>query len=741
MSKISRRDLLQYIGAGGVGTGAGYLLAEAIKRPVEFLIPPVVPPEDYAPGIATWYNTVCNQCSAGCGISVRTREGRAKKIEGNPVHPVNQGRLCARGQAGLNALYNPDRIRSPLKRVGERGDGAFAAISWDEALTEVATRLIRLKIDDQAYRVQLLTGRVRGHLGDLFEQFITLLGSDRYAQYDFTYSANLKFANRLSFGIEHLPYYDIANSDYLLSFGADYLGTWLSPVHFSLGYGQLRQGRERRGKCVQIEPRMSLSGANADEWIAAAPGSEGVLALGIARILVAKGKYSGTDRDAWRRALETYSLDRVSAATGVAPERVEQLAAEFGNNKASLAIAGGAAAAGTNAVASLIAVNALNHLAGNLGQPGGIIFNAAPAFGSATRHAGLTQMAELAVAMQDGAIEVLLLHDTNPVYALPDASGFADAMATVPTIVAMSSFMDETTALADLILPTDTYLEAWGDDAPEPGVGLPVASISQPVVARVYDTRSVGDIVLSLARQIGFELPVALPWSNTEEFIKDAWRKVYEELDPQAGGTGFEEFWLAALEAGVWGQADVAAESGDAPAPSLIPRIDDAAASFAGDDGEFPFILHPYLSATLLDGRGANLPWLQELPDQLTSVVYGSWVELNPATAGELGIRDGDLIEVESPAGSIRAPAFLFPAIEPGVVAMPFGQGHSAYGRYAQNRGVNPIQLLAMQSDQQSGELAWAATRVKLRNTGERARVIRNDGVTRTLGRQILRPE
>ncbi|MCZ6516491.1 MAG: molybdopterin-dependent oxidoreductase [Gammaproteobacteria bacterium] len=741
MSKISRRDLLQYIGAGGVGTGAGYLFAEAIKRPVEFLIPPVVPPEDYSPGVATWYNTVCNQCSAGCGISVRTREGRAKKIEGNPAHPVNQGRLCARGQAGLNALYNPDRIRAPLKRVGERGDGAFETISWDEALTQVAGRLGRLKIEDRADRVQLLTGGIRGHLGELFEQFITLLGSDRYAQYDFTYPANLRLANRLSFGIEHLPYYDIANCDFLLSFGADYLGTWLSPVHFSLGYGQLRQGREQRGRCIQIEPRMSLSGANADEWIAAVPGSEGVLALGIARILVADGTYTGSDRDAWQRALEPYSGDRVAAATGVALERVQQLAAEFGSSKASLAIGGGAAAAGTNAVASLVAVNALNHLAGNLGQPGGIIFNSAPVFGSATRHAGLTQMTELAASMQDGAIEVLLLHDTNPIYAMPDAAGFADAMAAVPTIVAMSSFMDETTAMADLILPTDTYLEAWGDDAPEPGVGLPVASISQPVVARVYDTRSVGDIVLSLARRIGFELPVALPWANTKEFIKDAWKKLYTELDPQADAADFEEFWLAALQAGVWGRVEATGGPGDAPAPSTIPDIDAAAATFAGDTAEFPFILHPYLSATLFDGRGANLPWLQELPDQMTSVVYGSWIELNPATAGELGIRDGDLIEVESPAGSIRAPAYLFPAIEPGVVAMPFGQGHTAYGRYAQNRGVNPVQLVALQSDQQSGELAWAGTRVKLRNTGERARVVRNDGISRTLGRQILHPE
>jgi anaerobic selenocysteine-containing dehydrogenase len=289
MSKITRRDLLQYIGAGGMGAVGGVLYGESRERNVELLVPQVVPPEDYSPGVASWYNTVCRQCSAGCGISVRIREGKAKKIEGNPVHPVSQGRSCARGQAGLNALYNPDRIKGPLTSATQRGTGSFYPMSWDDALTSIGSTIGRLKIENNASRVRLLTGRVGGHLDALFAQFMELLGSDHYQQYDFTYPSALAAANRICFGMEQLPYYDIKNADLLVSFGADYLGTWISPVQHSLAYGHMRQGRQgRRGKTVQIEPRMSLSGANADEWIAARPGTEGLLALGLAHAIVSQ---------------------------------------------------------------------------------------------------------------------------------------------------------------------------------------------------------------------------------------------------------------------------------------------------------------------------------------------------------------------------------------------------------------------------------------------------------------------
>ena len=294
MSKISRRDLLQYIGAGGIGAVGGVLYGESVQRPLELLVPHVVPPEDFSPGVATWYNTVCNQCSAGCGISVRIREGRAKKIEGNPVHPISQGRLCARGQSGLNALYNPDRIREPLTNAGQRGSGNFYPTSWDESLTTIGSRISRLKIENNGGRVRLLTGRARGHLDELFAQFMDLLGSEHYQQYDFTYPSALLAANKISFGTDRLPYYDIKNADLLLSFGADYLGTWISPVHHGLAYGHLRQGRAgRRGKTVQVEARMSLSGAAAAEWLAAIPGTEGLRGVGFGHVLVGDGRSPG----------------------------------------------------------------------------------------------------------------------------------------------------------------------------------------------------------------------------------------------------------------------------------------------------------------------------------------------------------------------------------------------------------------------------------------------------------------
>ena len=341
MHKVNRREFMKLIGAGGVGTGAGLLLGESSKRTVELLIPQVVQPEDYSPGIATWYNTVCKQCSAGCGISVRIREGRAKKIEGNPLHPVNQGGLCAMGQAGLNVLYNPDRIRTPLKRDGERGSGKFVEISWDEALTTLGMRLGNLKIEKKAERVHLLSGRANGHVDDLIARFMQELGSQNYLHYDFTYPQNLYAANKIAFGEDYLPYYDINNTNYVLSFGADYLGTWLSPVHYAHAYGHLRQGRGNRGKCVQIEARMSLTGANADEWIALSPGKEGLLAMGLMHVIVSSDDYSISERAAWIRAAKSYSPAQVSRLTGVSASDIVRLAREFMDRRPSIAIAGG----------------------------------------------------------------------------------------------------------------------------------------------------------------------------------------------------------------------------------------------------------------------------------------------------------------------------------------------------------------------------------------------------------------
>jgi anaerobic selenocysteine-containing dehydrogenase len=739
MAKIDRRDFVKMVGAGSVGAGAGFMLAETVKHPVEFLIPYPVPPEEFSAGIATWYNSVCSMCPAGCGITVRTREGRAKKIEGNVAHPVNQGRLCALGQAGLQVLYNPDRVTGPLLRSDDGDSLGFVQATWEEGIAVVAKRINELTAARQGNRVAFLSEGVRGHLAGLFELFMSQLGSDRLLHYDFAHPDTLYAANHRLFGEDTLPYYDLQNTRYLLSFGADYLNNWISPVHHSLGFGNSRQGRDdMRGKFVQIEPRMSVSGAAADEWIAARPGTEGVLALGLAHRIVAATTDAGDERRAWVKALAAYPTAQVAEQTGVPAATIERLADEFANTQPGLAIGGGAAANYGNGVDTLTAVNVLNYLVGNIGKEGGLVFNPSPSFGaiSNARQASYRAMVALADDARAGKIDVLIVNNTNPVFSLPAAAGFADALAEIPLVVSLSSFIDDTTAKADVVLPSHTYLESWGDDIPEPGVGFPVAAISQPVVAPLYDTKATGDVVLALARQLGFD--EALPWADMEDYLRQSWREIFARTGAADSSESFDTLWTDVLKAGVWGE-----KSRRDPAPLVIDPltidgIGVAPAKFAGSSDAFPFVLHPYLSTGLNDGRGANLPWMQELPDPMTSVVYGSWVEMNPKTAEDLGLKEGALVEVESPHGVVTAAVYLYPAIRPDVVAMPIGQGHDAFGRYASQRGVNPIKILAPEMEPGTGSLAWAATRVKLTATGRRAKFVKSGGESRQLGREIV---
>jgi len=732
-SKLSRREFLALVGTGtSVMAGAGFMSAKLARRPVEQLVPYVVPPEDYIPGVATYYNTVCNLCPAGCGITVRMREGRAKKIEGNPLHPVSQGGTCALGQAGVQVLYNPDRLRTPLSRRGERGAGDFETDGWNNALTTLASHLQKLRADNRGAGVGLLTGDIRGHLDDLLIQFLGLMGSGRYQQYAFTNPTNLYSANAASFDTAQLPYYDIANSDFVLSFGADFLGMWVSPVSYSQAYGNFRQDKDNghRGTLVQVEPRMSLTGANADVWVPAAPGTEGALALGIAHVLAGgRGRFAD--------ALADFDPLRVAEITGVEASTVEQLAKTFRDARAPLAIGGGGAAAGTNGVPNMVAVNLLNHLAGNIGQDGGVVLNPKPAFGRTgmQRHGSYLDMVSFVEEIADSDDGTLIITGTNPLYDFPGDERLRSALQRVPMVVGLGDFMDETMEYADIVLPVNSYLEGWGDDAPEPGVGLPIASISQPVVAPLYDTMDVGDVFIRLAKRMDTDMQRAMPWPDYRGYLRNAWQRIYDKRRELLDYADFDEFWQALLEAGVWGETRRAIQRDEFRA-----NVDYEPPVFAGNDVDYPWHFQPFVSQGFFDGRGANLPWQQELPDPMTSIVYGSWIELNPETASALGVREGDILEVSSPAGSLRAPVWITQGIRPDTVAMPIGQGHTSFGRYATDRGANPLGILSPEVDARTGALAWGATRVNLTPTGERIKFVKTGGWSRTLDRQILGP-
>jgi anaerobic selenocysteine-containing dehydrogenase len=692
-----------------------------------------VPDEDIVPGTATWKPGVCTLCAAGCGLTVRVmdadmdvvRDGQAgvkkiyaaKKLEGAPAHFVNQGGLCARGQAAIQVTYHPDRITQPLKRTGIRGAGTYEAISWDAAIAELVAKLDELEAAGNQKALAVLSRRERSHRAAVIHEFLARFGAPPAVTYELFGDDVLRRANAMSFGREQLPTLDLARANYVISFGADFLGTWNSPVSQAAAYGAMRQGRPGvRGSFVQVESRMSQTGANADEWVPARPGTEGILALGIAHIIIneklqpaAAAGEAGTVVDGWNSGLADYTPQEVEKQTGVAVRRIERIARAFAERTPSVAIVGGAPLAHSNGLFTALAVNALNALVGAVTPPGVMVFVGSFDIARAARLEGQTMPAPALTEVLASPPQVLIVDGANPVFASPPAWKVRETLERVPFIVSVGHFLDETSVLADLILPDHTFLETWSDSVPESGSLIPVVSVAPPVMAPLYSTRATGDLFLDLGRRL--QRPIELPWQTMEEMLA----ATFATLRPTTEGG---DAWTEAQEQGWWfGElpGGLAAGAPLLPVPKYqsLPR-----AQFDGDES-YPFHFLPYSSSAFLDGSLAHLPWLQEMPDPTTSAMWSSWVEINPATAEKLGIKTGDVVELASSQGTIRTAAVITPGIAPDVLAMPAGQGHTNFTRYATGRGANPVQLLAPITVEGTGALAWAATRVKITRVGD----------------------
>jgi anaerobic selenocysteine-containing dehydrogenase len=384
-----------------------------------------------------------------------------------------------------------------------------------------------------------------------------------------------------------------------------------------------------------------------------------------------------------------------------------------------VAIIGGPALAHTNGLFSALAVNALNALLGSVNQPGGVLFtprlNLAAAAGVPNAASGsrgsLERLAAEALAGGTGAPQVLMLDGANPVYSAPRAWKVREGFERVPYLVSFASFLDETSGLADLILPDHSFLESWVESVPESGATMAVASLAPPTMMPLHQTRGTVDVLLDVSRKL--QTPLDLPWETLEAMVT----ATFATLPPAAAdGDAFAE---AQEKGGWWGNVPAAlvpppAAAIPAPAPAAYPEP-----TFDGDAAAYPFHFLPYASTTFYDGSAAHLPWLQEMPDPLTSAMWSSWVEVNPATAAKLGLRDGHLVDVASSQGTLRSSVVVTPGIAPDIVGMPMGQGHASYTRYATNRGENPASILAPVTEPSTGALAWAATRVKLTRAGD----------------------
>jgi anaerobic selenocysteine-containing dehydrogenase len=699
-----------------------------------------VPDEDIMPGIATMKPSVCTLCASGCGLTVRmmmadadvVRDGQsglvrihaAKKLEGSADHPVNHGGLCARGQAAIQVTYHPDRITQPLKRTGDRGQGQYDAISWDDAIAELVSRLDMLASASNQKSLAFLSRGRRGHRAALIDRFLAAYGAPGAITHELFNDDVVRRANALSFGRDQLPAFDLPNARYVVSFGADFLGTWNSPTAQGYGYGLMRQGRTGiRGMFVQVESRMSQTGANADQWIPVKPGTEGVLALGLANVIMtaklrpaSAGGRAGTLIAGWSSGLTDFAPEQVEQITGVTAARVERLARELVETSPSVAMIGGSPLAHTNGLFNALAVNALNALLGSVEQRGGLFFTpqinlTAAAKGLAGRASAPSSLDRAAAAILDGSFvpQVLLLDGANPVFTSPKGWGVREALTKIPYIASFGSFLDETAALSDLILPDHSFLEGWTEALPESGSMIAVASVAPAAMMPLHQTRATPDVLLDVGRRLA--KPLNLPWENFEALLTETFSALPT--------TSTFDTWTDAQEkGGWWGMLPPALATAAAPAAQTKP-LAFSEPRFDGDAGQYPLHFLPYASSAFLDGSLAHLPWLQEMPDPLTSAMWSSWIEINTATAAKLGIREGDIVEVASSQGALRTSAIVSPGIAPDVVAMPVGQGHQRFTRYATGRGENPLELLAPLADSETGNLAWAATRVRITRVGD----------------------
>ena len=711
--KISRREFIKTAGfaaaATAVLTGCGPASRYVVREPYTRM------PEYTYNGQSTYYASTCRECPAGCGIVVRTEQGRALKVEGNPYHPANQGKTCARGQASLQGLYNPDRIQNPVKQE-IRGSQNFTNISWDDAVAIVQNAFTTNKPNELAF----LMGMVPDHLTDLVHELCAAQDAPPpicYGAYEiFDARLTLVKATEQLFSTSALPHFDLANADVTFSFGANFLETFLSPMAYSRGFAQMRRGQTgRRGYLVQFEPRLSQTAATADEWIPLVSGTEGLVAQAIGQLVAEEN--GGTIPNAFLGV----DISSVVSASGISEADLRRLASIFAKASYPLAIPGGGSLGQTNGLESAQAILALNALVGNLGKQGGLFLSPAPPIHSniSSMPNSLLEVNDLISRMKDGRVKVLFMHGVNPIFEYPTALGFQSALENVPLVISFGSFPDETSLQSDYIFPDHTSLESWGYQKVITGSDRAAISGSQPVVAPFYNTRATADVLLAAVQAIGGTLATAMPYKDEVDYISQSLTPLVTQNGSFAASE-IKTFMAMFQQYGGWWSAQTALTTPNG-SNSLNKPLITASPEYSGDGD---FYLFPFMSPILGDGSGANKPWLQETPDPTTTVMWNTWLEINPSTAEELGLFDDDVVKVISPFGEIEAVIYRYPAIRPDIIAIPFGQGHTNFGRYAQGRGANPAHLLGLKLNG-ADDLAFGANKVRLEKTGRKQTLTR----------------
>ena len=717
---LTRRDFIKLIGGGA--TGAIVFSACGVPDEELYFQSPNKLPEDQVTGIDNWYATLG---SDGEGLAVRIMEGRAKKVEGNTDYPSNTGAHSYSNEAELQILYHPERLESPLVRDGNRGSGKWIEIGWNDAYQRINDQLNTLGHDKSRFVTKPLGGRSNSVISAFSDELGNKLLS--YSSFDDT---NLINALNIITGSGNIPKLDIGNSDMVLNFGMDFLNSSYSQAMFGREYGKFRTSP--RGNLYHIEPRLSLTATNSDEWIFCELGTEGMIASAIAYVLISE-KLVNTDfaKKINSNDLSGFTPEKISKITGVKPDKIVDLAHKLAKSKHPLIIGGDTASGNTNGSSNMIAIYALNLLLGNINKEGGLILN--PDSPLADLHSSRTtssyqEILSLIGDIDSGTTNSLFINQVDLNYSVSGNINLKSSLSKLGLIVSMNSFIDDTSQYADIILPLNTQFESWGNDVPEIGPGYEVVGFQQPIVksrfsnkGRQSGTKSAEEIIMELSNIMDFKNKYS--GKTMKEILMDDAKNIMNLNRGSIRANDLKTFWNGLLSRGGWWDVKSTVSKSVKTNLKKWPKIHNPEFSSANSS----YHLIPF-KTTVSDGSLAKTPWLQGLTDPLTTIAWETWVEINEQEADKLNIKEGDVLEIDNGNGrKIKAVAYPTPATPPNVLSVPVGGGQKT-GRYTSGFGTNIYSIMNTSYDPNTGAHAWASNKVNIKKTKKNIKIPKFEG-------------
>lgn len=641
-----------------------------------------------ADGEVTYENSVCSLCPGSCGISVRKIDDRPVKIEGLDEYPINDGGACLHGISGLQYLYDPARIKTPLKRNGDK----FEEISWDDAVSMVAKKLSDIRTAGTPEKLACIIDKDRGSVSGLFKRLMKTFGSPNFYTLP-SLESYLELTAETIHGKGTTIGFDLENSDFVLSFGAGVIEGWGSPVSC---FKANASRKERGAKLYQIEPRLSNTAANADKWLPVKPGAEADLALGMCAVIlkknlfdaVAVGKFKGGFNKLAATLQNDYPLSKISEITGIKDSDIEEIATLFAKAKMPVAVFGKGRGDGSQSLKECVAVHTLNCLVGSINRKGGAWIQpvkdylefpeesldaiAKEGFAKAKTGQYVYDLFEKINASSPPVVEALFVYQSNPCYALHDTKTIKQAFGKIPFIVSFSSFMDETSKKADIILPVHTFIERLEDVPSGAGLAKTVVGLSKPVVKPVFDTKHPGDALLLIAKELDGPVSKNFEWESYDKCIEMVGKNVWKTLSK----SGHIILTKAAPE--TLPEIDLTFPAGNPVSIKLI------------GDGDLTLISIDNMR--LPSAATAASPFsIKTVSDE---VLKGkdTVIEINPKTAA--GLKNYDYVTLTTPVGSAKVMIHLNEGMMPGVVGMVKGLGHTFDNKYVSNKGVNINDLI-----------------------------------------------